>query len=306
MFSIVIPLYNKEKYIERTINSVLIQTFQEFEIIIVNDGSTDNSIIEVGKFNDNRIRIINQKNAGVSAARNRGINESIFKYVAFLDADDEWEEDYLETINKMIIKYPECQVYATNYKTIDKQGNEKIPVNTQHVKFAKTDDNKIGILEDYFDFASRTAPPLWTSAITCKKEAILSIKGFPINIKSAEDLITWAKLASRYKLCYTKENKSIYRIEIQNYQPGRMIDRSDFIERELIKLIPLCKSKQSIKNYLSLWFKMRASTFLRHNYKVESLKESLKSISYNYKNYKVYLYLVIIIMPKYLYKYIFK
>ena len=91
MISVVIPLYNKEKQIKRTLQSVLTQTFQDFEIVIVNDGSTDNSTIEVEKIKDSRIRLIHQENAGVSAARNKGIEEAKYELIAFLDADDEWK-----------------------------------------------------------------------------------------------------------------------------------------------------------------------------------------------------------------------
>ena len=115
MYSIVIPLYNKEKYIARAIKSVLAQTYQEFEIIVINDGCTDNSANEVAMFDDDRIKIINQVNAGVSAARNRGILEAKQSFIAFLDADDEWYPDYLESIANLQGAYPECQVFATSY-----------------------------------------------------------------------------------------------------------------------------------------------------------------------------------------------
>lgn len=97
MISVVIPLYNKEKQIANTLHSVLRQTFQNFEIVVVNDGSTDNSVQEVEKVNDIRIRIVHQNNAGVSAARNKGIEEARYDIIAFLDADDEWKAEYLET-----------------------------------------------------------------------------------------------------------------------------------------------------------------------------------------------------------------
>mgnify|MGYP000079277661 CR=1 FL=1 len=81
--SVVIPLYNKEKYVKRAINSVLNQTYQEFEIIVINDGSSDNSEAKVKEINDNRIKLITQENAGVSAARNRGIKEAKYELIAF-------------------------------------------------------------------------------------------------------------------------------------------------------------------------------------------------------------------------------
>src|SRR4051812_32162135 len=95
-FSVIIPLYNKANYIENTIKSVLNQTFTDFEIIVVNDESTDESETIVLGFNDKRIQLFNQKNQGVSVARNHGIEKAKGKLVAFLDADDYWFHNHLE------------------------------------------------------------------------------------------------------------------------------------------------------------------------------------------------------------------
>ena len=103
MFSVVIPLFNSAHTIERTLKSVINQTFTNFEIIIVDDGSTDNSIEIINKLtNDIRLKIIKQKNQGVSVARNNGVRNAQYEYIAFLDGDDEWELKYLETIHKAI------------------------------------------------------------------------------------------------------------------------------------------------------------------------------------------------------------
>lgn len=114
MISVVIPLYNKAHTIVNTLNTVFAQTYQDFEVVIVNDGSTDNSVEVVQQhFNDKRIRIIHQKNAGVSVARNRGVDESKGDYIAFLDGDDEWHPDYLSIINDTISKYPQAGMICT-------------------------------------------------------------------------------------------------------------------------------------------------------------------------------------------------
>ena len=91
MFSIVIPLYNKAEYVPKTLASVLNQTYSDFELIIVDDGSTDDSLEVINSFVDNRIKIVKQKNGGVSAARNRGIIEAKYELIALLDADDWWD-----------------------------------------------------------------------------------------------------------------------------------------------------------------------------------------------------------------------
>lgn len=112
MISVIIPLYNKAHTIVNTLNTVFNQTYQDFEIVIVNDGSTDNGVEIIGQhFNDQRLKIIHQKNAGVSAARNRGIDESHGKYIAFLDGDDEWHPEYLSTMYELIMEYPHAGLF---------------------------------------------------------------------------------------------------------------------------------------------------------------------------------------------------
>ncbi len=114
-FSVIIPLYNKAGTIARAIQSVLHQTVQAFEIVVVNDGSEDGGPAIVQDFNDPRIRLLNQANRGVSAARNLGIRESRFELIAFLDADDEWLPTYLEHVRKLVDLFPACGFYATRY-----------------------------------------------------------------------------------------------------------------------------------------------------------------------------------------------
>ena len=123
MISVIIPLYNKAHTIVNTLTTVMSQTYQDFEVVIVNDGSTDNGVEVINKhFHDSRIRIVNQENAGVSAARNRGIDEAKGEWIAFLDADDEWLPTYLETIISSIARNPDNEIFITarysqNYET---------------------------------------------------------------------------------------------------------------------------------------------------------------------------------------------
>lgn len=141
MISVVIPLYNKAHTIVNTLNTVFAQTYQDFEVVIVNDGSTDNGVEVIQQhFDDKRIRIIHQKNAGVSIARNRGVDESKGDYIAFLDGDDEWHPEYLSTIHELIVKYPEAGLFlcagliynadgSVSYRIASKYGGQKLPIN---------------------------------------------------------------------------------------------------------------------------------------------------------------------------------
>ncbi len=183
MISVVIPLYNKEGQIAHTLQSVFAQTFQNFEIVIVDDGSTDNSVEEVEKFDDSRIRLIHQTNAGVSAARNRGIEEARGELIAFLDADDEWKPEYLATQSGLYQKYPECSVYACNYEFRDSKGNVT-PTIIRKLPFEGED----GILSNYFEVASCSHPPLWTSAVVIKKSRLYKLLGAFLWVSNREKI----------------------------------------------------------------------------------------------------------------------
>jgi len=114
--SVVIPLYNKQDTIVNTLKSVLEQSFTDFEIIIINDGSTDNSAALVTAIIDNRISLFTTKNQGVSRARNFGIEKANSPFIAFIDADDYWYPNHLEHLVKLYQSFPNCGIYATNYE----------------------------------------------------------------------------------------------------------------------------------------------------------------------------------------------
>src|SRR5690554_3277529 len=156
MFSVVIPLYNKELSISNTIQSVLDQTFQDFEIVIINDGSTDNSVKEVEKFDDKRIRLIHQDNQGVSAARNRGIEEARNEWIAFLDADDLWMISKLHKVQNIIKDNSNVEWIIHGYNVI--RGNKK----------SFRSYNRTGFLDDIL-YDLNKGLVIQTSAVTVKK-----------------------------------------------------------------------------------------------------------------------------------------
>lgn len=296
MISVVIPLYNKEKQISHTLQSVLNQTFQDFEIVIVDDGSTDGSVDEVKKLTDPRIRLICQTNAGVAAARNRGIEEAKSDLIAFLDADDEWKPEYLTTQYHLYQKYPECSVYACNYEFRDSKG-KVTPTIIRKLPFKGED----GILSNYFEVASCSHPPLWTSAVMVKKQAIQAIGGFPIGIKSGEDLLTWARLAVNEKIAYSRSVQAIYNLGegyVLTNLPPRRQDVGDPVGKELVKLLTIYPNKVMLRRYISHWHKMRASVAIRYGERIETMKEVIISLRYYPFNIKVIPFLVLAIIPQ--------
>ena len=257
MISIVIPLYNKERQIRNTLNSISEQTFQDFEIVIVNDGSTDKSVDVVNDFSCLKIRLINQENQGVSAARNRGIEEAKYNYIALLDADDEWKPDYLQTQIGLIKKYPQCSVYACAYEFRMLNGNV-YPVILNKLPFRETD----GVLVNYFEVASCSNPPIWSSAVVLRREAVKNVGGFPVGVKSGEDILTWAKLAAKYSIAFSVKVLATF-VEAQG-PSGKLQERmtnQEFVSLTLEKMYEDISDEQKadFKSYLIRWYKIMAT-----------------------------------------------
>ena len=120
-FSVIIPLYNKAPYVDKTIRSVLAQTYADYELIVMDDGSKDDSFAIALKAVEGRgnCHVYRQKNAGVSMARNNGVALSQGDYLCFLDADDWWEPTFLEEMSKLIGDFPDAGIYGTNYTIVN-------------------------------------------------------------------------------------------------------------------------------------------------------------------------------------------
>lgn len=183
MFSVIIPLYNKENNISSTIKSVLDQTFSDFELIIVNDGSTDNSLNVVKNISDSRIRIIDKPNGGVSSARNRGINEAENEYIAFLDGDDLWTHDHLQTMSELIHRFDNNSIggYSTAFIKIQSYSEYMIGV--------PSNDNG-RIINSYFEEQSYPFELLSSSNFVIKRSKIGNLR-YNENIRYGEDVEFW-------------------------------------------------------------------------------------------------------------------
>ncbi len=183
MISVVIPLYNKEKSIVATLQSVLAQTYTDYEVIIVDDGSTDNSLNVVRSFvhsftDSSVIKIIRQSNAGVSAARNRGIEEAKGEYVAFLDGDDLWDKDFLKEMAKLIEEYPNKSIYGLGCEQI-KRGDKPI-ISNHYYRGVSTWDH---------------ATMAFTGSSACvRKQDAITVGLFDIRMTHGEDLDMWWRL----------------------------------------------------------------------------------------------------------------
>lgn len=199
LISIVIPLYNKEKYIIRTINSVLAQTYNRFELIVVDDGSTDKSVNLVKTISDTRVKLVLQKNGGVSLARNIGVKHASGDWVAFLDADDEYEPTFLHETVCFLHKYQGSGLsfVGTNYF-----------LGTRDCK-ARSENSESGVY-DYFQLFGNQRSPNNSSTTIVNKSIFLEVGGFPEGVRIFEDWITWFKLACAGNFGYISNTLGLY------------------------------------------------------------------------------------------------
>jgi len=206
MISVIIPLYNKELSIGRTIESVLKQTYAKFELIVVDDGSTDSSAEVVEKIFDQRIRLIKKNNGGVSSARNKGVVEAKYDWVAFLDADDLWHEDYLLEISKVVAKHIDIEGIATGFATVNKDGTI--------VKSRVTDMS--GVV-NYFKASNELGYYVMNMSTFCtKKKSLLSIGMFSESLTHGEDMEVFEKLARKGNMYIVNKVLSYYVMDAEN------------------------------------------------------------------------------------------
>lgn len=228
-FSIVIPLYNKELSIRETLQSVLDQTYQQFEVIVVNDGSTDSSLSVAHSITDKRIKIINTENKGVSSARNTGIRNSSYDYIAFLDADDIWYSNCLAEFKYLIDNFPDASIFCTSH--------------TLSIKDIPSRERRYYI-DDYYrataeSYARDVVALLCTGCVVVKKECFIQVGTFNENLSHGEDLDMWARLASMYIYAKSEIVTMKYRLDAEN--------RSDKANQKKINK-PEQVTRQNIRN----------------------------------------------------------
>lgn len=229
MISIIIPLYNKEKSIVSTLQSVYEQTYTDYEVVIVNDGSTDNSLNVVYDFSSRmddgnlKLRIISQTNAGVSAARNRGVKEAKGEYVAFLDGDDIWMPTFLEEAMRLIKDYHGASIYGLG---LGKKYQGKYYLAPEFVP-----TNFRGVVKDLW--RDHNAMLAWTSSSTiCPRELVLKT---PANEKltHGEDLDQWLRLMLQGDVVFYNKTLAFYVLDAEN----RAMCNMPPIEKHIVSVI---------------------------------------------------------------------
>lgn len=208
LFSVIIPLYNKAPYVWKTVESVLRQTFDDYELVIIDNGSNDGSSEIVASFTDPRIRIVRlEENVGVSNARNKGVSLSTAPYITFLDADDWWEPTFLEEMRGLIERHPDAGIYGTGYYIV-KNGRKRLaPVGVEE-GFAEGEINYCAV------YAKTLCMPLTSITVSMPRAVFDEMEGFKPHLKLGEDFDLWIRIALKRKVVFLNKPLSNYNQDV--------------------------------------------------------------------------------------------
>lgn len=271
MISVVVPLYNKGEFIARAVDSVLAQSMPDWELIVVDDGSSDNGPAVVEGYRDARVRLVCQANAGVSAARNQGVYLAQAEHVAFLDADDYWAPEHLANLAQAVRQQPGCVAWATAYFVVSESGAARaIVLPAEQV-------GRTVVMSDYFAQIRSHEHPIHSSAVMMRRDVMLRLGGFPVGVSAGEDIIMWSRLVCAGALGYVGKPTAYYVAP-----PLMLAVRAGFLRkpqtpdpvaaelRELMRTSPLVNS---IQLFLSDWHRIRAMLFLERNERLSAWQE---------------------------------
>lgn len=207
MFSVIIPLYNKAPYVAKAIESVLGQTYRDFEVIVIDDGSTDQSLEVAKTFENKSITIISQPNSGVSTARNNGVKIAKHPYICFLDADDWWHPTFLEEMKRVITDFPDAGIYGSGYYIV-KHGQERIAPIGVPQGFEQ------GIIDYCEVYAKTLCMPLTSISAVIPKHIFDEEKGFKSQLKLGEDFDLWIRIALKNKVILVNKPLAYYNQDV--------------------------------------------------------------------------------------------
>lgn len=276
-FSVIIPLYNKESNVLKTLESIFKQSYSDFEIIVVNDGSTDNSYNIVSKIDHPKIKLYNRKNYGVSETRNFAMQQAKGQYFAFIDADDLWKSNHLNTLDKLITKYPNCGLYATNY--MFDYGNFKVKTKFPTLPY---NDNWDGIIKDYFS-ESILFRIAWTSSVVIPKNTFINLGGFNSSINHGEDVEYWSKVALNYQVAFSKKITSFYMLNCRDRLSNINMKKRKMMDFEVFKKFEMNNS--SLKKFNDIYRYKFALDLKIHN-NINSSNAYLKGIDWDNLSFK--------------------
>ncbi|WP_298145631.1 glycosyltransferase family 2 protein [Flavobacterium sp.] len=203
-FSVIMPLYNKEAFVLEAVNSVLQQTFADFELLVVDDASTDKSLEMLSEINDNRLKIIrNPQNLNLPKTRNVGIAAANGTVLAFLDSDDKWEPNFLAEIFQMSETFPDQAVYATSYF-------KWFPQSFRTPNAALNQEARTQISTNFFEKAIGESP-YCSSSLAIRKNVLQTLGGYNEAVTFGEDIDLCIRLHANHPLVFNPQPLAWYR-----------------------------------------------------------------------------------------------
>ena len=254
-FSIIMPLYNKASYVRKAIDSVLSQTYKNWELIVVDDGSTDESYRVANECISNsqngKCTLIEQSNSGVGATRNNGVKLAKNDYLCFLDSDDWYEPTFLEEMDKFIYDYPDAAIYATDYYYVkNKKKRLDYKADTGYINYCKV-------------YSKSNSMPVTSSSVCVLKKVFNEFEGFAETLKLGEDFYLWIRVALNYRVAFLNKPLSNYNQDVdETYRLTRHLHKPE--HHMLFNLSELELYEKSNADYKRLIDKLRVNGLMNY------------------------------------------
>jgi len=281
-FSVIIPLFNKKNTLKETIDSVLAQSHKEFELIIVNDGSNDGSECVVKAISDSRIKLINQKNQGVSVARNRGMAEAQYNYACFLDADDRWCKEYLKIMSELVTDYPEYKIFSLRHEIIQSDGSVISPG-------VGVEDGFYGELKDFVKLYTHNDGLVHSSSVCLEKKYFQKLGGFPKEWGNGEDIYLWLLYGINTDIIFKNtvcayyyrdaQNSSIYR-KVYQQLPYQLTYFYPYIKNHPVEYMRGYLQKSALLHIAGLKTCQEDILALKHSWKIFNYDKTTGLLSF--------------------------
>lgn len=282
-FSVIMPLYNKAPYVRKAVESVVGQSFTDWELIVVDNGSTDGSGEIVAGITDSRIRIVRLKeNIGPGGARNHGVSESTAPWICFLDADDWWESTFLEEMVGLIARYPEAGIYGTGYYIVKNGKKRTAPIGVE----ATFIEGEINYCQVY---AKTLCMPLTSISVCMPRNIFEESGGFEPHLRLGEDFDLWIRIALKHKVVFLNKPLSNYNQDVDVTYRGTHHLRNPK-EHMLWNLSYLEPAEKCNQDYKHLVDKLRIYGLLPYlidtRYKNEA-KQELAKVDWDNQPFKI-------------------
>ncbi len=272
MISTIMPTYNRQNLIVEAIESALNQTWTNLELIVIDDGSTDNTKILLSKYNhDKRFIYIYQNNLGQSVARNRGLKEAKGDFIAFLDSDNVWLLDKLEKQVEVINKNQDCDIFYGDCISIDEDGIEisriNMPRYSGYITKHLIKDNHVSM-----------------NTTLTKKKCFDVLGGLSEKVRVGDDYELWLRLSTQFKFKYTPEYFAKYRImeEQISTDKARRFDSNESVLKEFFNTFPEAVSLREKNRGLSFFYVRRARYEISRHYYRYAINNIVKSLTYDF------------------------